>query len=79
MATKNKAKKAAKVWQHGEQSELARTLKRKHPDMSYAEIGRRCEMTTQGARNAIAARNRIGSKSRMRAEALTPNKLKKVA
>ena len=67
MATKKKKKK------HGAASDRARQLWAQGL-RSMTEIGRRAGLSAQGARNAIHARSRIGSKTLMRKEALTPKK-----
>jgi predicted transcriptional regulator len=70
---------------HGALSARARRMyareKAKGGVPNFHEIARRLGMTAQGVRNAVRASNRIGSKSLMRAEALTPAKQleKKVA
>lgn len=68
-------KKHGNAREHGKLSARARALKAAHPELGFAEIARRLDMTRQGVRNAITQRSRIGGKGLARAMVLTPNKL----
>ncbi len=71
----SKKKTAKRKLKHGALSARARKLwAGGRGGLSKGEIARKLGMTKQGVRNAVNARSRIGSKTLMRKEALTPKK-----